>query len=1042
VFDRYVGETINLKYEKYLRQNNAWSKDLENLKKYPIYLFKDGVEIDTIAANTAFVQAEYFKNYALSNAGEIEFSAKAVTAGSERSAEQIHTITMHNPVVTLTASGDSSVVEGEQITITANVPFAHDSVITVVITVNDNADFVESTRTITIAAKQASGSLTLTATNDHLKQPRNPATIGIASVTGISGITFVTTSTVEITIIDADENCPGPATPQVNAIQVYDNSTEARFTVNTSYGMPVFTLWTATTAGTQRPLEFRNNAYYFELPQPLSVGTLTFYLQVVDTSLTAGCQVGATRGTITVTVNEGSDPSNLDAVSISITDIAVLGDSLVIRIDPSKLSANLDLTAGENLYFHPFYKYKQNPGDANDQELVPANWLAKTYPMTYANGIYTFTIPNIRNFFGLTDANAWRGDRPTGMGFLFYNEDASVEIKTTTTAGYGVGDFWLGLRQDYAVSLWIADGRNSYYSGETTPLKFEKQLQYNSLWTKDFTSQKNYPIYLYMDGTRTSVEVAPIATFTEANGHTINHSLPTVGEFVFSAKAVTAGSERVSTDPWTANNPTLSQTITVLNPIVTLSRKGNFNMSANENNVDTIIVSIPIPATENIVVPLIISAGNNQNYYTLIDSISIVAGATNGKQAITIAPRGSSGLRDNIGISIGTITTKPANVNFVGQGTLSIPITADPPTECEQTPTPTIAELPIQASYAATSATFTISNYDATFIYRVYRYIQPARNKQMLVEFAAGTGATKLLSGLDPIFSNSNWFYLEAVDLTRDLDCQNSEGTIFNINVKDAPALLSLAPADEAVFDVGEKITFTAKGNATTSKIILLIMVPEVGAVERTVNSDTLSFEWTPQYVGEHTVYFEAFNDANYMALEIRTFSVRDTTVPPTTHVVSITQTTGGTVVVKNGSTIINHGDAVEHGTMLTLVATAAQGYEFTRWTHDNHTVANHSHMLIDHITISAVFTQISSILNPTDETVLMVYPNPVTNGQLTIDNGKLPIDNVEIYDIMGKKQLSIINYQLSIIQINISHLPSGIYFVKVGNNVVRVVKQ
>jgi len=74
--------------------------------------------------------------------------------------------------------------------------------------------------------------------------------------------------------------------------------------------------------------------------------------------------------------------------------------------------------------------------------------------------------------------------------------------------------------------------------------------------------------------------------------------------------------------------------------------------------------------------------------------------------------------------------------------------------------------------------------------------------------------------------------------------------------------------------------------------------------------------------------------------------------------------------------------------------------------------------------------------------TTTVVYPNPTT-GQLTIDNGQWTINNVEIYDIYGRKQLSIVNCQLSINVINISHLPAGIYFVRIykDNNTIETVK-
>jgi len=74
----------------------------------------------------------------------------------------------------------------------------------------------------------------------------------------------------------------------------------------------------------------------------------------------------------------------------------------------------------------------------------------------------------------------------------------------------------------------------------------------------------------------------------------------------------------------------------------------------------------------------------------------------------------------------------------------------------------------------------------------------------------------------------------------------------------------------------------------------------------------------------------------------------------------------------------------------------------------------------------------------------LRIYPNPTT-GQLTIDNGQLTMNNVELFDIYGKKQLSIINCPLSI-EINISHLPRGVYFVKIetekGGKIEKIIKK
>ena len=72
----------------------------------------------------------------------------------------------------------------------------------------------------------------------------------------------------------------------------------------------------------------------------------------------------------------------------------------------------------------------------------------------------------------------------------------------------------------------------------------------------------------------------------------------------------------------------------------------------------------------------------------------------------------------------------------------------------------------------------------------------------------------------------------------------------------------------------------------------------------------------------------------------------------------------------------------------------------------------------------------------------LRVYPNPAT-GQLTIDNGQLIIDNVEIYSVVGQKlnnyQLSTVNSQLII---DVSGLASGMYFLKINNQVVKFIKE
>jgi hypothetical protein len=64
----------------------------------------------------------------------------------------------------------------------------------------------------------------------------------------------------------------------------------------------------------------------------------------------------------------------------------------------------------------------------------------------------------------------------------------------------------------------------------------------------------------------------------------------------------------------------------------------------------------------------------------------------------------------------------------------------------------------------------------------------------------------------------------------------------------------------------------------------------------------------------------------------------------------------------------------------------------------------------------------------------LKVYPNPTT-GEWRVESGELKVEHIDIYDVKGRKQLSILNSQLSTeieIEIDISHLPAGVYVVKV----------
>jgi len=70
-----------------------------------------------------------------------------------------------------------------------------------------------------------------------------------------------------------------------------------------------------------------------------------------------------------------------------------------------------------------------------------------------------------------------------------------------------------------------------------------------------------------------------------------------------------------------------------------------------------------------------------------------------------------------------------------------------------------------------------------------------------------------------------------------------------------------------------------------------------------------------------------------------------------------------------------------------------------------------------------------------------VIYPNPTT-GQLRITNYELRENTViEIFDIYGKKHPSPFTFRYPHIEIDISHLASGIYFFKINNKIIKIMK-
>jgi hypothetical protein len=129
----------------------------------------------------------------------------------------------------------------------------------------------------------------------------------------------------------------------------------------------------------------------------------------------------------------------------------------------------------------------------------------------------------------------------------------------------------------------------------------------------------------------------------------------------------------------------------------------------------------------------------------------------------------------------------------------------------------------------------------------------------------------------------------------------------------------------------------------------------------------------------------------------------------------------------------------------ITFTATPNDHYEVDCWSvndaivqtgGDSYTISN----VQEDATINVTFKQLIKIDEQAAQTI-QIYPNPAT-GELTIDNGQLTITSIEIFDVFGRKCHAInspSNFEgvdgepgRGSLKINISHLPKGVYILKV----------
>jgi hypothetical protein len=137
-----------------------------------------------------------------------------------------------------------------------------------------------------------------------------------------------------------------------------------------------------------------------------------------------------------------------------------------------------------------------------------------------------------------------------------------------------------------------------------------------------------------------------------------------------------------------------------------------------------------------------------------------------------------------------------------------------------------------------------------------------------------------------------------------------------------------------------------------------------------------------------------------------------------------------------------------EHGSLISLSALDCLGgcYKFLHWEINGAILAEDPVLngvpVFNDLMIIAKFELITAI-EDLDVSAVTVYPNPTT-GMLQVTGNGLRVTSIEIFDIYGRK-VSYLTTHISN-QVNISHLPAGIYFVCIatekGAVVRKVVKQ
>jgi len=147
-----------------------------------------------------------------------------------------------------------------------------------------------------------------------------------------------------------------------------------------------------------------------------------------------------------------------------------------------------------------------------------------------------------------------------------------------------------------------------------------------------------------------------------------------------------------------------------------------------------------------------------------------------------------------------------------------------------------------------------------------------------------------------------------------------------------------------------------------------------------------------------------------------------------TPYSLTITHTGNGTTNPVDG--IYNYNS----GSLVTLTASADEGYKFSKWTINGSDVPTSSTQLTitTNTTAEAVFTPNTGIIDNIVSNA--VFPNPFTST-LSISNNSALIKNVWILDLTGKVIIQRESINLNKTSFELPDLKPGSYLVRIENN-------